>query len=415
MRPAHIVLYLSFFVTTSCTDTYKHTAPEIVYNLNLIDSIGTRYHQLNRFNGTILVSKVDSIFFSKSYGLADYENEIPFTDRTAFKVGTLSEIAIGNILQESIDKGRIHPDSTLQHYLKGVKGGYTIAQLMDHTSGLPELSYFKSEVFMKDSPIIAMANKAKSEGIADSVPSQLNYALLALMLQEIYDQPFEAIANEYLTTSGLYQSYFGRDRMPLAVGYEGYSNYRGNGLELKKVELPDSTSFLNSMGLKTTPADLYHLLLASPDQRKDGFLENDGFSYSVYKNAKSKLGIIVLSNYRHPISDEITDNILAIMNNEPYHLPLARSVVKVPDVVLRAYSGKYKLNEYVSFDVEEEEGDLYVRLHGNRTKLFPQSRNQFFMNDRDAAMRFLSGPNNGITGVELLNGFLQGEVAKKIE
>ena len=57
-----------------------------------IDSLAQRYQDLGRFSGTILVAQGDSILYNSSFGKADYEAMIKFSDQTTFKIGFLTEL-----------------------------------------------------------------------------------------------------------------------------------------------------------------------------------------------------------------------------------------------------------------------------------------------------------------------------------
>ena len=53
-------------------------------------------------------------------------------------------------------------------------------------------------------------------------------------------------------------------------------------------------------------------------------------------------------------------------------------------------------------------------LGNNKVHLIPQSSNQFYMKQTDASMRFLRNSTGVVNEVILLNGFINGDVAKRI-
>ena len=67
-----------------------------------IDSIFTSWNVPNHPGGSVLVSKNGAIVFSKSYGLASIEYNVPNTNNTLFNIGSISKqfTAIGIVLLE---------------------------------------------------------------------------------------------------------------------------------------------------------------------------------------------------------------------------------------------------------------------------------------------------------------------------
>ena len=147
----------------------------------------------------------------------------------------------------------------------------------------------------------------------------------------------------------------------------------------------------------------------------EGYLENDGFSYSVVNNPQNKISIIVLSNRRHPVAKEISNSIDSILKDKEYRIPLARKQFEIDKKLLKDYSGSYSLNANMNLEVLNENDSLFVMMGPNKIHLKPQSENQFYMEQMDASMRFLRDTNNKVIEVVLLDGFLDGNRIKRIE
>ena len=158
-------------------------------------------------------------------------------------------------------------------------------------------------------------------------------------------------------------------------------------------------------------------LLNSPifGEAYNGYLENDGFSYSVVNNPKNKISIIVLSNRKHPITKEISNSIDSILEDKEYRIPLERKQFDIDKKLLKEYSGFYSLNANMNLDVINENDNLFVIMGPNKIHLIPQSENQFYMEQMDASMRFLRDTNNKVEEVVLLDGFLDGNKIKRTE
>ncbi len=247
--------------------------------------------------------------------------------------------------------------------------------------------------------------------------NDLDYNSLGLLIEKISGKSFQENIEEYSKDLGLENTYFQKVDSTLAIGYL-YHNYQGNGLELQRSPVSNLENIFSSNGLKSTAKDLAKVINSNSENELaiDGYLENDGFSYSIVNNPKIKLAIIVLSNRRHPISDEISNSINAIIQDKAYRLPLARKPFIIKPDLLNDYHGKYVLNKNVTFEVLNENDSLFVLLGSNKVSLIPQSENQFYMIDMDASMRFVRDSTEKVTQVVLLNGFVNSqERATKLE
>lgn len=96
---------------------------------NKIDSLANRYLELNRFSGTIAVKRGESIVYHQSFGLADYENKIPFSNKTAFKVGQITELITWSILNRLVENEKIEPSDSVSQYFSELKSDLTIILL----------------------------------------------------------------------------------------------------------------------------------------------------------------------------------------------------------------------------------------------------------------------------------------------
>jgi len=202
----------------------------------------------------------------------------------------------------------------------------------------------------------------------------------------------------------------------LVTGYL-YHNYRGNGLELEAIAIPPVPGAERSF-IALSTQELAQLIntQVKDSMNFSGYLENDGFSYAVQYKPASQTTIIVLSNRRHPVADEMVTSLEAILESKPYQLPLARKPFAIDSTLLKEYAGFYSLNEQVKFEVVANKEHLSVYLGPNQVTLIPQSDNQFYMMESDAAMRFLRDTTGTVNRAALLNGFIESDqVAYRIK
>lgn len=407
------LLFLNLILLSSCQDTPKITQasgsnPDYRSEINRIAS---RYESLGRFSGTIFIQDGSLEVYQNSFGYADYEQEIPFTDSTAFKVGSLSELYTAAILHRLQKTGRLNIGEEVKKYIPELSDSYSIEDLMEHPRTLASITETK-ERFPDESydPVKFAQLSAKTE-VASSA---LEYNLLGVLIERASKKSFEENLEDLSSDLNLENTYFQKkDTVNQAKGYL-FHNYRGNGLELELAPEYDLEEAYSSTGIKSTVSDLQKILLQLPDHelQKEGYLQQDGFSYGILKN--SDRVVIILSNRRHPVAGELLTSIESVLENQPYVLPLPRTTITVASELMKEYAGIYELGPNGELHVQHEADSLYLVMGPQRMVLHPQSENQFFLEQNDSAIRFLRDSTGFVSHAELLDGFLTGQrISKK--
>ncbi|WP_248912389.1 serine hydrolase, partial [Gelidibacter algens] len=207
------ILIISFLACKTETKTENENPEQL--KTEKIDSLANRYLELNRFSGVVLVTKKDTIFYSNNFGLADYENKTPFSNKTSFKIGKISEIIIGSIIREMAIKDKFQLSDNISKYLPELKSDLTINDLLNH----------------KQNSTIESSDKIEE--------SDLDYNTLGLLIEKISGKSFQENIEEYGKDLELENTYFEKTNSALAVGYL-YHNYQGNGLELQTSPVSNS-------------------------------------------------------------------------------------------------------------------------------------------------------------------------------
>lgn len=337
-----------------------------------IDILANSYLELDRFSGAILVAKNDVIVYNKSFGFANYENKIPFSSTTAFKIGEITELVTKDIANRLNKEVKIEPTDKLSNYLTEIESDITINDLLNQTSDTA-------------------------------------YNTLGRFIEKVSGKSYQENIEKYSADLKLENTYFQKIDSLNATGYL-YHNYRGKGLEFQKSPIYNLEKAFSSKGLKSTGNDLIKILKSNPKElRINGYLDNDGFSYSLVNDTNNKISIIVLSNRRHPVAKEISNSITAILNDTEYRIPLPREAFDIDKTTLADFSGNYSINENMLFEVIDLNDSLFVIMGNTKIPLVPQSSNQFYMIQTDASMRFLRDSTGIVNSILLLNGFIDSE------
>jgi CubicO group peptidase (beta-lactamase class C family) len=98
----------------------------------------------DRFSGAVLVAKGGEVQFSKAYGLADREREIPNTVQTRFRIGSMNKMFTAVAILQLVEAGTVDLTAPLGTYLadypnREIAEKVTIHQLLTHTGGTGDI------------------------------------------------------------------------------------------------------------------------------------------------------------------------------------------------------------------------------------------------------------------------------------
>ena len=117
-----------------------------------IDELMTSYEELGMLNGTALVATNGDVSFSRGYGLANMEWDIPNGPDTKFRLGSITKQFTSMIIMQLVEEDRLSLDATvadlLPFFRSDIGSQISVHHLLTHTSGLP--NYTALPGFMAD-------------------------------------------------------------------------------------------------------------------------------------------------------------------------------------------------------------------------------------------------------------------------
>ena len=132
--------------TNNSTQDLKHILttqlPKLRKDKSLrMDSILSFYYEKGQFNGVALVQDKGHTVYEKGFGLANKENNIPFTDKTQFRIGSMSKQFTSMLIMQLANENKLNINDSVGKFLPGFSNGkVTIQQLLTHQSGIPNYS-----------------------------------------------------------------------------------------------------------------------------------------------------------------------------------------------------------------------------------------------------------------------------------
>ncbi len=344
----------------------------VPFSISFAQEVATEYLDWNRIEEDILrMMKEGDIpglsvvlvngdrSYIKGFGYKNLEKKEPVTSRTLFQLASCSKSFTALAIMQVVNEGKVSLNDPVSAFIPWFRVTYkerpvqvTIAQLLHHTSGIPWSTISKIPISKDHNALEKTIRMLEGQELNHSPGKEyeyatINYDVLALVLQEIVQQPFESyLQSNVLNRLGLQYTSIGQpmDEGLMAKGYKiGFFQprryvapiYKGNNaagyvisnaLDMEKwlkaqVGL-QADAGLNALIQKTHQRDesvtLHGLssYAAGWEVSLDGTGEiyhaglNPNFSTYVVFRPKSKLGVAVLANSNSTYTNLVGDALM---------------------------------------------------------------------------------------------------------
>jgi len=159
------------------------------------------------FNGQVVVSEKGRVLLDAAYGVADPAARAPVTSRTRFQVASITKLFTAVTVMSLVDDGKLGLNSTVEEFFHKApkdKKAITIAQLLSHTSGLPQ-DYAADGKRTRDAAVKAIFRSrlafAPGQGFAYT---NTGYALLAAIIEVAAREAYPgAVASRLFPKAGM--------------------------------------------------------------------------------------------------------------------------------------------------------------------------------------------------------------------
>ena len=410
-----------------------------------------------RFNGYVLIARSGKAVFSKGYGMANFEEDIPNTPRTKFRLASITKSFTAIAVMMLQEKGKLNSQDSICKHLSDCPETWkpiTIRQLLNHTSGISD--YVSAPDFMRTIPlrstndelITSFKNKPLLFAPGENFSySNSNYILLGRIIEKVSEQPYDAFLKEHIFT-------------PLNMKDSGYDDnstllkHRAVGYikqpdKLINARYMDMTNAYAAGALYSTAEDLLLWDQALDTEKlvskksldeiftpgKGGvgygwFINRDlnrllitqgglnsGFAAAILRYPEEKACIILLNNFENaaPHLARIGHDLSAILFGEKYEQPRERVAIKVDPRIYDAYVGEYEYGPNRILTITREGDKLFAQRRGApKAEILPESETKFFLTVVDAQLVFLKDDAGKVIGIILIaNGQeMKGNKAK---
>ena len=168
----------------------------------------------------IAVIQRGKVVLARNFGLASLQYQVPVTDASLFSINSATKAFAGVAVMQLVQEGKVDLAAPIGQYLTGLPVAWqavTVTQLLNHTSGLPDVLDQRSGKLVGPQPDDAAAAWTAVQALpVEAQPgqryryNQTNYVLLAQLIERQSGQPFTAfIRHRQFEAAGMRHSGFG--------------------------------------------------------------------------------------------------------------------------------------------------------------------------------------------------------------
>ncbi|MEL7446405.1 MAG: serine hydrolase [Pseudomonadota bacterium] len=400
------------------------------------------------FMGSVLVAKDGQVLLDDGWGMADLEWSIENTPLTKFRIGSVTKqfTAVAILLLQ--EEGKLDLDDPIGDHLAPAPeawNGITIRHLLQHTSGIPNVTALDDFGTFKFLP----TTQEELIGKFDQLPlefepgsqwkySNSGYVLLSAIVAKVSERPYaDFIKAELLDPLDMKETGIDSSATILPKRAAGYSPIQDGVInaEYVNMDIPTGAGALYSttgdllkwqrglFGGKVISAeslaeyvapgaydafgnDKYGLgILIEDDEDGKAYWHGggiEGFNSWLGYDPENKVTVAVLANLNGGTASKLGQGLMTIARGDDIVLPNEREETPVSDVDLAQYEGVYALAPTFKITIFQDDEKLMAQATGQPAfEIFQESPDNFFLKVVDAQIRFERDDADAITSLTL--------------
>jgi CubicO group peptidase (beta-lactamase class C family) len=206
MENKHVItvtLFIFIFIFGFDCPTYSQSLS------SRINELVNDYAINHQFMGSVLVAEKGQVLFTKGYGLANVEQNIPNTPDTKFMIGSITKQFTAMLITQLIEKGTLKLDNTISDFIpefpKNIGDKITIEMLLCHSSGLifPEGIEKYYYATSKEEWLQEYLKQLSEEGLRFKPGKGYGYSnggyfILGLIIEKVTGNSYEEVLTEQI-------------------------------------------------------------------------------------------------------------------------------------------------------------------------------------------------------------------------
>ncbi|MBD0260028.1 MAG: beta-lactamase family protein [Cytophagales bacterium] len=159
-------------------------------------------HQRNDFRGVVLIVRNDSTLFSKGYGAAHKETQVPNSPQTVYRLGSVTKQFTAAAILKLQEEGKLSVQDRLCQYVENCPAAWkdiTLHQLLTHSSGVfnyTDLPGFAAHS-QKPHTVAQLLDRFRDKELQFTPGSKTSYSnsgylLLGHVIERVSGKPYDA-------------------------------------------------------------------------------------------------------------------------------------------------------------------------------------------------------------------------------
>lgn len=259
MNKKQFVIFLLILVLT----------PKLSASQSIDSTIDSLYQVKDNQPGfSIAVFKADKIVLEKQYGIANLDYNIPITSETVFDIGSIAKQFTAAAILLLENEGKLSIKEPAYKYIDNLprykKGDPTIEQLLNQTSGIPEVDpyFYLADLSFNDfltqsrvSNIILNLKELNFKPGEYFEYTNANYILLANIIEKVSEKSFSDFLQDQIFSPLKMEHSIKKNRTYDVIKNRAIG-YMKDGKAIYKMDLP-ATIYHGDGQILTTPRDMF--------------------------------------------------------------------------------------------------------------------------------------------------------------
>ena len=231
-----------------------------------VDSLVAPRIAAHELSGAIVLTRAGKVVYSRGFGMAEHEANVPFTPDTPADGGSLAKPFTAAGVWWLVEEGRVELDAPVQRYVPEFPHAETtVRHLLTHSNGLPPYYEFFDPFFGKDevrTTVALLAVVAKQSPMPSFTPgtrfeySNLGFDAAALVIERVTGQRYDHfLRDRFFQRLGMYTTFARPARFADWSGVRTLG-YRWTDNLWQRVDVFDMEAFLGASNLYFSAADL---------------------------------------------------------------------------------------------------------------------------------------------------------------
>ncbi len=410
-----------------------------------MDEVVQSYVSSGQFMGSVLVARDQDVLFSKGYGSANLEWNIPNSPTTKFRIGSITKqfTAAAVLLLE--DQGKLKIEEPIKKYLPDSPAAWddiTIFHVLTHTSGIPSITNLPEFRKLEPFPLTPDENLSyvRDKPLEFTPGERMNYSnsgyvLLGVLIEKVSGQTYqEYIQENIFSPLGMKDSGYDSNSDVIPQRASGYTP-GPNGPEnsgFVHMSTPFSAGALYSTtedllrwesglfgGKLLSPASLEKMITPFKNGYALGLGVNmvngrkrishgggiSGFNTFLAYFPETKITVAALGNLNGNAPPMIAGKLAALAHGETVEIASERKEIAVSPDILNQYVGTYRLTPNMDLMVTLEDEHLMVQPTGQGIlPVFASSETEFFLKVIEATIEFFKDDKGAVSHLILIQG-----------